>query len=266
MYINKQHINHYPLNRIIPAFVVFIMMNMVSIQAYTQPENAEESTTFSHAKTILNSMSNYLGSAEQFSFQATMTEDIRFTKDIYIQTEITSKVIVKRPDKVFADIKSDYNHKRYWYDGQNITLLSIPQNYYATASATGNIDSMADSVYNKFGVHIPLVALAFENTFEALMEGVQDGYYAGLHSVDGILCHHLLFLDDDTEWQIWIEDGPNPDPRKYVVKYSMDDRDYLFVAMINNWDFNEYAPDEMFNFIAPFGSVPIEFINLSLIN
>ena len=34
------------------------------------------------------------------------------------------------------------------------------------------------------------------------MEGVQDGYYAGLHSVDGILCHHLLFLDDDTEGNI----------------------------------------------------------------
>jgi hypothetical protein len=266
MYMLKKYFKNKAVNRSMFALMVFAIMSMISFQAYAQQINEEESPTFSHAKTILYSMSSYLGSAEQFSFQATMTNDILFTKDFYIQTETTSKVIVKRPDKVYADIKSDYNHKRYWYDGQNITLLTIPQNYYAMAIATGNIDSMADSVYNKFGVHIPLAALAYENTYEALMEGVQNGYYTGLHLVDGILCHHLLFIDDDTEWQIWIQDGPNPVPRKYVVKYGMDDRDYQFVALINNWDFNEYAPDEMFNFIPPPGSAPIEFIKLSVTN
>lgn len=223
-------------------------------------QSSTESESFVHAKEILQKMSNYLSSADQFSFHAVMTEDRIFDKDYYIHGEVRSEVTIRRPDKVFADIKSDYNHKRYWYDGSRITLLTVPANYYATAEATGDIDEMTDFVYDNFGVHIPLATLAFENSFEVLIDGVIDGYYTGLHSVGGIACHHLLFIIEDAEWQIWIEDGQNPVPRKYAVKYKMDDKDFWFVAAIDNWEFNEYAPDEIFNFTSPFGAAEIEFV------
>ena len=239
--------------------ILMVIAIVISTVAFSQ-ENSEESATFSYAKSILQKMSNYLSSADQFSFHAVMTEDRLFDKDYYIHGEVRSEVTIRRPDKVFAEIKSDYNHKRYWFDGQKITLLTVPANYYATAEAKGTIDEMADFVSDNFGVHIPLVAFAFENSFEGLTEEVIDGYYTGLHSVGGVPCHHLLFIEDDAEWQIWIEDGQYPVPRKYVVKYKLDDRDYVFVALINNWEFNEFASDETFNFTSPFGAAEIEFV------
>lgn len=256
----KHHLIFKPMNLSMFALMVIAVISMTSFQAYAQSGTDKESASFSYAKTILQKMSNYLSSADQFSFHAVMAGDRLFDKDYYIQGEVRSEVIIRRPDKVFADIKSDYNHKRYWYDGSSITLLTVPANYYATAEASGNIDEMTNFVYDNYGVHIPLATLAFKNAFEVLTEEVIDGNYIGLNSVGGVACHHLLFIEDDAEWQIWIEDGQNSIPRKYSVTYKLDDRDYVFVALINNWHFNEFAPDETFNFTSPFGASEIEFI------
>ena len=239
---------------------ILLALVLIPFTGFAQATNQTESKSFVEAKQILQKMSNYLSEANGFSFQAEMVEDKLFENNHYIHATINSKVIIKRPDKVYADIKSDYNHKRYWYDGKKITLLTVPANFYATAKATGNIDEMTDFVDENFGVNIPLATLAFDDSYAVLMDGVINGYYTGIHNVNGVPCHQLLFINEDAEWQIWIEDGSNSVPRKYAVKYSMDNRDYHFVARISHWTFNEYTPDEMFNFIAPADASVIEFV------
>ena len=38
-----------------------------------------------------------------------------------------------------------------------------------------------------------------------------------LSKVQGQLCHHLAFRQEDIDWQIWIENGPTPLPRKFLI-------------------------------------------------
>ena len=48
--------------------------------------------------------------------------------------------------------------------------------------------------------------------------GVDPGLTrCGLGVVDGVECEHLAFRGPDTDWQIWIETGAKPVPRKYVI-------------------------------------------------
>ena len=35
--------------------------------------------------------------------------------------------------------------------------------------------------------------------------------------IDGVECDHLAFRNLETDWQIWIESGAKPIPRKYVI-------------------------------------------------
>ena len=35
--------------------------------------------------------------------------------------------------------------------------------------------------------------------------------------MDGVVCDHLAFRNLDTDWQIWVESGERPLPRKYVI-------------------------------------------------
>ena len=181
------------MNKIMLNMILFVIAIAPSLGIGHSAVEAE-SETFREAKVILQNMSNYLSSADQLSFNASMTENRLYDKDYSIFSDVTSEVIIRRPDKVYADIKSDNNHKRYWYDGQKITLLTIPVNVYATAEATGDIDKMADFVYDNYGVNIPLVALGSKNSYAFLMDSVVDGYNAGLHTVDGVLCHHLFLM------------------------------------------------------------------------
>ena len=249
--------NHTLIN---PVLLSLAFLVTFSVNLFAQ-SNTEDVASFQHAKLILEKMSKFLVSAEHFSFHAEMTEDQSYDEGRYIESEITSDVVVQGSDKVFAEMKSDYNHKRFWYDGQKVTLLSVPANYYATSVVNGPIDDMTDFIYTNFEVNIPLVAFAFTNPYEYLMEGVTDGKYLGLNKANGVSCHHLLFIEEDVEWQIWIEVGNVIVPRKYTVTFMDDLGAPKFSASISNWDFSAFTPDALFNFTPPFGVAEIEFVN-----
>jgi hypothetical protein len=38
--------------------------------------------------------------------------------------------------------------------------------------------------------------------------------------VNGRTCRTLAFVEKDIDWQIWIENGPQPTPCKLVITYS----------------------------------------------
>jgi hypothetical protein len=46
---------------------------------------------------------------------------------------------------------------------------------------------------------------------------VVESAHIGIGVIDGVECEHLAFRNLDTDWQIWIEAGARPIPRKYVI-------------------------------------------------
>lgn len=45
------------------------------------------------------------------------------------------------------------------------------------------------------------------------------GFSVGVTQVEGVRCHHFAFVEQDIDWQIWIEDGTQWVPRKLVITY-----------------------------------------------
>jgi hypothetical protein len=44
-----------------------------------------------------------------------------------------------------------------------------------------------------------------------------DAKHIGRGVVDGVECEHLAFRNPDTDWQLWVETGARPIPRKYII-------------------------------------------------
>ncbi len=44
-----------------------------------------------------------------------------------------------------------------------------------------------------------------------------DAKHIGRGVIDGHECEHLAFRTPDADWQIWIEPGATPIPRKYII-------------------------------------------------
>jgi hypothetical protein len=52
-----------------------------------------------------------------------------------------------------------------------------------------------------------------------LIKGVQEARYVGMSQIADTKCHHLAFRQKLLDWQLWVEDGDKPLPRKLVITY-----------------------------------------------
>ena len=74
----------------------------------------------------------------------------------------------------------------------------------------------------------------------------------------GVPCEHLAFTQGNIDWQLWIEDGPRPVPRKFVITYKDEPDSPQFTAVFSNWDFTTELPDFLFTFEPPTGASRIK--------
>jgi hypothetical protein len=53
--------------------------------------------------------------------------------------------------------------------------------------------------------------------------------------VDGVQCEHLAFRNFDTDWQLWIETGDKPFPRKMVITSKTINSAPQYTVRIKSW-------------------------------
>ncbi len=68
------------------------------------------------------------------------------------------------------------------------------------------------------------------------MGGVQRGVYLGIHEAAGVPCHHLSFEQATIDWQLWIDAGTEPVPRKLVIAYKTEDEVPQYAVTIRKWN------------------------------
>ena len=212
---------------------------------------------------LLEQMSDYLAAYEEFSFDAEVTMDDVTIGIHRIQTTDKIEAVVRRPNKLWITEYGDFMNKRFWYDGKTVSILSLVDLFYATAKVPNTIDGALDTMADKYGATTPVVDFLVSNPYESLMERAKDGVYAGLHEVDGVYCHHLSFIQDDLDWQIWIEDGKRFVPRKFSVTYKNDAGSPRVVTVFKSWDFSAKHSDSLFEFKPPDNARKIEFLPLT---
>ena len=110
---------------------------------------------------------------------------------------------------------------------------------------------MLDVALVKFGIAIPLEDLIQSNPYAAAMKNVSGGIDLGPTTVLGVKCEHLAFTQDNIDWQVWIEEGPRPVPRKIVITYKDEEGSPQYTALLSKWDFETKLPDFVFTFEPP---------------
>ena len=85
----------------------------------------------------------------------------------------------------------------------------------------------------------------YANPYEVLRRDVEFGFYVGLSDVAGTRCHHLAFVEQVIDWQIWIEDGTQLVPRKLVITYKTLPGAPQFEAVFSEWDLATRTPDAL---------------------
>jgi hypothetical protein len=212
------------------------------------------------ADRILHEMSEYLRTAREFTFHADVTYDVVPTRGPMVQYGGTADVSVRRPDRLYVDYSGDRRRSRAYIDGRTFTFHGMALNVYATTEVPAGLDAALDHVFDTVGFSVPIADLLYSDPYAVLTENVESGFWVGRHAVDGTPCHHLAFSQEFIDWQIWIEDGPRPVPRKLVVTHKDDPGAPQYIARLAGWNFQPRLSDHCFEFDPAVGADRIEFL------
>lgn len=169
------------------------------------------------AVSILKAMTDYV--AKQQQVVASFDTDIEvITPELQkIQFASSSQLMLSRPDKVRLHRLGGYADVELSFDGKKVSLYSKNLNTISEVDFQGTVDQLVDKLRNDLGVDAPGADLLLTRSFEELTSDMIEAKHIGQGVIDGIECEHLAFRDSETDWQIWVETGPNPIPRKYVI-------------------------------------------------
>jgi len=214
------------------------------------------------AKAILKSMTDYVSSQK--------TIELSFDSDIEVITPQLEKIqftnsgeaLLSRPDKLRAHRVGGYADVALVFDGKTVTVLGKHINAYAQFDAPGNVDQLIEALRAGHGVALPGADLLLSNSYEALVAGVIEAKHIGRGVIDGAECEHLAFRNTDTDWQLWVEVGERPIPRKMVITSKTVNSAPQYTLRVKSWKTGvEPAPDA-FAFSPPTGAQKLSPDNL----
>nr|MBS0022416.1 DUF2092 domain-containing protein [Gammaproteobacteria bacterium] len=214
------------------------------------------------ATQLLRRMTDYLAGLEQFSLDTQNTIEDVLESGQKIQRDIATSVVIRRPNKLRAEREGDLIDQVVFYDGKRLTIYNPAQNYYAVSPAPDTLDDALHFARDALDIVPPSGDLIYNNAFELLTANVTSGMVVGKSIIGDVKCDHLAFSGPVVDWQIWIADGEQPLPRKYVITTKDDPAQPQYMVLMNHWNVAPDMNDALFHFVPPQGAKQIDFIRL----
>lgn len=206
------------------------------------------------AKAVLKSMSAYV--ASQKDIELTFDSDIEvITTDLEkIQFTNSGGAVLSRPDKLHAYRKGGYADVEMFFNGKAVSILGKNANAYASFEAAGTVDQLIGALRAGHGIALPGADLLQTNSYDLLVADVTEAKYMGRGVIDGVECEHLAFRNKDTDWQLWVEVGAKPIPRKMVITSKTLAGAPQYTLRIKSWKTGVRPSATKFTFVVPAGA------------
>lgn len=200
------------------------------------------------ADRMLRQMTDYLAGLRSFQVEAAAIDEVVTTDGQKVQLATGSRVVVQRPNRLHSEQVGALKGLSYWYDGKTMTLYCKSTNSYATAPAPPTLDETIDETRKRYEIDAPGADLIFSQPYGILTEQVHVGRFIGREVVDGVVTNHLAFQGEKVDWQIWIQEGAQPLPLRFVIATKTMKEQPEFVVMLSHWQTNTKPADSEFEF------------------
>jgi hypothetical protein len=197
----------------------------------------------------LDRMSAYLRNQQNFALTAQTTLDLVTQDGQRIQVNGTTDYKVRRPAGFVIQVNTDAKKRTFIYDGKQFTLYAPELGYYATVAAPATNLAVLDTIESKFGIDLPLKDLFLWNDPSSgqKREQITSAFLVGPATIDGVATEQYAFRGPRADWQIWIEKGDRPLPRKVVIVDRTDPAFPAYTATLS-WTLNPTFADNEFTF------------------
>jgi hypothetical protein len=215
--------------------------------AGTRPAVAED------AKAILKATADYVSGQQTISL--TFDSDIEVITPELEKIQFTSSgdALLTRPNRLRARRTGGYSDAEIVFDGKTISIIGHSVNGYAQLEAGGTIDQLITLLRQGHGIALPGADLLLSNAYDVLVADVIEAKHIGFGIIDGKDCNHLAFRNVDTDWQLWVEVGERPIPRKLVITSKTINGAPQYTLRIKDWRTGLAVAADAFTFTPPTG-------------
>ena len=213
---------------------------------------------------LLKRMGAYLTALPSFTVRATNTLQVMLVSGEKLDFEAVSEVSVRRPDRMRSHRAGVVGSADFFYDGKTVTVFDKTTKFFTVSQAPRSLDSLLPVLEDLLGVDVPGADLLYTDIYEGLMAEVTQAQYVALEDVGGVRTHHLAFRGREVDWQIWIEDGDRPLPRRYLITTKWMTGAPQFGVALNDWNVSPRLDDKTFTFEAPPEARKVEVLNKAM--
>ena len=220
------------------------------------PAKAPASDIDPDAVAALDRMGAFLRTVKTFRVKAATTRDRVLENGQLVQADARVDILARFPDRLRLDTESTRQERMYLYDGKSFTIYGKRIQYYATIPAPPTIGQLSLMLSDKYDISIPLEDLFWwgaENVIPVALTSATD---IGPSDVLGTTCEHYAFRQEGLDWQLWIQRGENPLPRKLVITTMTDEARPQYSA-VYTWDLAPSYNEAAFVFDPPAGAQKI---------
>ena len=152
------------------------------------------------------------------------------------------------------------------FDGTTISIFGRHLNQYAQVNGPGTLEELVDRLRAGTGASLPATELMLSSAYEELTAGVIDAKHIGRGVIGGVECEHLAFRTPEVDWQLWVEVGPRPVPRKYVITSKTVAGSPQFTLVVKDWRTGVPVDANTFVFTPPEGAARVALEDLNEID
>jgi hypothetical protein len=98
------------------------------------------------------------------------------------------------------------------------------------------------------------------------MEQVVGGRFLGRETIQGVPANHLAFQGEDVDFQLWIQDGNQPVPLRFVITTKTVKERPQFTVQLSNWNLQPRLTDADFAFPSAAGAKAITSVTSSCLS
>jgi hypothetical protein len=197
--------------------------------------------------------------AKQFSFQARTLRVYADTDGRFLHIGHALKVVVRRPDRLRAEVDGDDGANQLFYDGKTLVLYSPAKKQYFSIPVPDTIEGMFKAAATRMGLDFPLADFLSPAPHKAILAGVTDGRVVNDVTIDGVLSRHLtLFQPPGLELEIWLTKNEQSLPERLFITYRSIPGQPTFIATFSDWNFSIAPTAADFVFQPPEGATQVE--------
>jgi hypothetical protein len=210
------------------------------------------------AMKALDEMGAYLRTLKDFQVQAEITSEDVLDDGQKLQWASKTSLLAQMPSKLRVSIEGELKSRLLLYDGKSFTLFAPRVGYYATAPAPDTIGKFVGALMEKYDVELPLVDLFLWGGPNATSKEITAAADVGPGPVEGVTCDHYAFRQPGVDWQVWIQLGDHPLPRKLVITTTTDEARPQYTSVLT-WNLAPSYSEDAFVFDPPEGAKKIVF-------